>query len=322
MLDEFSAISRELGQFDADDSLLRMLASLVTASHEFIGIADLEGNALFVNEAGREMVGLPDLEAVRSTRIIDYFSADDRRRIRDEVLPAVRDTEFWEGELKFQNFQTGQLIPVLYNIFPVRDSTGAITAYGTVTRNLIESKSAEQRLRSLASIVESTDDAIVSKNLDGIIANWNRGAERIFGYTSEEAIGQPITMVIPADRQSEEREILTRIRRGERIDHYETVRRRKDGSLVVVSLTVSPVKNAEGQIIGASKIARDITEQKRSQEQIATLAREAEHRSKNLLATVQATVRLSQSETPDGLKRAIVGRIQSLANVHSLFVQT
>ncbi|MGB8827598.1 MAG: PAS domain S-box protein [Pseudolabrys sp.] len=322
MLDEFSAISRELGQFDADDSLLRMLASLVTASHEFIGIADLEGNALFVNEAGREMVGLPDLEAVRSTRIIDYFSADDRRRIRDEVLPAVRDTEFWEGELKFQNFQTGQLIPVLYNIFPVRDSTGAITAYGTVTRNLIESKSAEQRLRSLASIVESTDDAIVSKNLDGIIANWNRGAERIFGYTSEEAIGQPITMVIPADRQSEEREILTRIRRGERIDHYETVRRRKDGSLVVVSLTVSPVKNAEGQIIGASKIARDITEQKRSQEQIATLAREAEHRSKNLLATVQATVRLSQCETPDGLKRAIEGRIQSLANVHSLFVQT
>jgi PAS domain S-box-containing protein len=191
-----------------------------------------------------------------------------------------------------------------------------------VTRNLTETKSAEQRLRSLASIVESSDDAIVSKNLDGIIANWNKGAEQIFGYASEEAIGQPITILIPADRQSEERDILTRIRRGERIDHYETVRRRKDGSLVVVSLTVSPVRNAEGQIIGASKIARDITEQKRSQEQIATLAREAEHRSKNLLATVQATVRLSQSETPDGLKRAIEGRIQSLANVHSLFVKT
>ena len=168
----------------------------------------------------------------------------------------------------------------------------------------------------------SSDDAIVSKNLDGIIEHWNKGAERIFGYTSEEAIGQPITILIPEDRHSEEREILTRIRRGERIDHYETIRRRKDGSLVVVSLTVSPVRNAEGQIIGASKIARDITEQKRSQEQIATLAREAEHRSKNLLATVQATVRLSQSETPDGLKRAIEGRIQSLANVHSLFVKT
>jgi PAS domain S-box-containing protein len=322
VFEDLAEIAPELGQFDAENSLVRMLASLVTASHEFIGIADLEGNALFVNEAGRELVGLRDLEAVRSTRIIDYFSADDHRRILDEVLPAVRDTGFWEGELKFRNFQTGQLIPVLYNIFPVRDSTDAITAYGTVTRNLTESKSAEQRLRSLASIVESSDDAIVSKNLDGIIANWNRGAERIFGYTSEEAIGQPITMVIPADRQSEEREILTRIRRGERIDHYETVRRRKDGSLIVVSLSVSPVRDAEGQIIGASKTARDITEQKQSQEQIATLAREAEHRSKNLLATVQATVRLSQSETPDGLKQAIEGRIQSLANVHSLFVNT
>lgn len=322
MLDEFSVIARELGQFDAEDSLVRMLASLVTASHEFIGIADLEGNALFVNEAGRELVGLRDLEAVRSTRIIDYFSADDHRRILDDVLPAVRDTGFWEGELKFRNFQTGQLIPVLYNIFPVRDSTGAITAYGTVTRNLTESKSAEQRLRSLASIVESSDDAIVSKNLDGIIANWNRGAERIFGYTSEEAIGQPITIVIPADRQSEEREILTRIRGGEHIDHFETIRQRKDGGLIVVSLTISPVKDDDGKIVGASKIARDITEQKRNQELISTLAREAEHRSKNLLATVQATVRLSQSETPDGLKRAIEGRIQALANVHSLFVKT
>jgi PAS domain S-box-containing protein len=322
VLDEFSAIARELGQFEAEDSLVRRLASLVTASHEFIGIADLEGNALFVNEAGRNLVGLPSLEAVRSTRIIDYFSADDQGRVLDEVLSAVRDTGFWEGELKFRNFQTGQLIPVLYNIFPVRDSTGAITAYGTVTRNLTERKSAEQRLGSLASIVESSDDAIVSKNLDGIIANWNKGAERIFGYTSEEAIGQPITIVIPADRQSEERDILTRIRRGERIDHFETVRRRKDGTPIVVSLTVSPVRNAEGQVIGASKIARDITEQKQSQEQIATLAREAEHRSKNLLATVQATVRLSQSETSDGLKRAIEGRLQSLANVHSLFVKT
>ena len=319
--DEFSAIARELGQFNAQDNLVRMLASLVTASHEFIGIADLEGNALFVNEAGRELVGLRDLKAVRSTRIIDYFSADEHRRILDEVLPAVRDTGFWEGELKFRNFQTGQLIPVLYNIFPVRDSAGAITAYGTVTRNLIESKSAEQRLRSLASIVESSDDAIVTKNLDGIISNWNSGAERIFGYTSEEAIGQPITIVIPADRQSEEREILTRIRRGERIDHFETIRQRKDGGLIVVSLTVSPVKDDDGKIVGASKIARDITEQKRNQELISTLAQEAEHRSKNLLSIVQATVHLSHSDTPEGLKNAIEGRIQALANIHSIFAK-
>jgi PAS domain S-box-containing protein len=174
----------------------------------------------------------------------------------------------------------------------------------------------------VASIVESSDDAIVSKNLDGIIRSWNRGAERVFGYTAQEAIGQPITIVIPKDRQDEERAILTRIRRGERIDHFETIRQRKHGSLIVVSLTVSPVKNAEGKIVGASKSARDITEQRRSQEQIATLAREAEHRSKNLLATVQATVNLSQADTPEGLKQAIEGRILALANVHSLFVET
>src|ERR1700747_342281 len=176
-------------------------------------------------------------------------------------------------------------------------------------------RESEQRLRWLASIVESSDDAIVSKNLDGVITSWNRGAERVFGYAAEEAIGQPITLVIPQDRQDEERMILTRIRRGERIDHFETIRQRKHGSLIVVSLTVSPVKNAEGKIVGASKIARDITEQKRNQEQIAILAREAEHRSKNLLATVQATINLSQSDTPEGLKHAIEGRIRALANV-------
>jgi PAS domain S-box-containing protein len=262
------------------------------------------------------------LEAVHSTRIIDYFASDDQRKVLQEVLPAVRDTGFWEGELKFRHFETGQLIPVLYNIFPVRDSWGAITAYGTVTRNLAENKLAEQQLRSLASIVESSDDAIVSKNLDSTITSWNRGAERIFGYTAEEAIGRPITIVIPEDRQSEEREILTRIRRGERIEHFETIRQRKHGSLITVSLTISPVKNAEGKIVGASKIARDITEQKRSQEKIVTLAREAEHRSKNLLSSVQALVNFSNSDTPEGLKEAIVGRIQALAHVHSLFVET
>jgi PAS domain S-box-containing protein len=180
----------------------------------------------------------------------------------------------------------------------------------------------ELRLRSLASIVESSDDAIVSKNLDGIITSWNRGAERVFGYSAEEAVGQPITILIPEERMNEERDILTRIRRGEHIDHFETIRRRKHGSLIAVSLTVSPVKNAAGRIIGASKIARDITEQKRSREQIAILAREAEHRSKNLLANVQAAVNLSQADTAEGLKQAIVGRIQALANVHSLFAES
>jgi PAS domain S-box-containing protein len=158
--------------------------------------------------------------------------------------------------------------------------------------------------------------------LNGIIRSWNSGAERIFGYSAEEVIGKLVTILMPSDRHDEEPKILERIRRGERVEHYETVRQCKDGSKVEISLTVSPVKNAEDKIVGASIIARDITERKRVEAQGVVLAREAEHRAKNILATVQATVHLSQSDTPDGLKQAIEGRIQALANVHSLFVET
>jgi len=174
----------------------------------------------------------------------------------------------------------------------------------------------------IASIVESSEDAIIGKDLNGVIKSWNKGAERIFGYVAEEVIGKPITILIPPDRQDEEPGILERIRRGQRVEHYETVRQRKHGSRIDISLTVSPIKDAKGKIIGASKIARDITERKRSEQQIAILAREAEHRARNVLATVQATVHLTQSDTPDGLKHAIEGRIQALANVHRLFVES
>ena len=120
----------------------------------------------------------------------------------------------------------------------------------------------EEGLRRFASIVESSDDAIIGKSLDGMITSWNKGAERLFGYTAEEAIGKPVTILVPPDRHNEERMILERIERGARIEHYETVREHKDGSSILISLTVSPIKNSEGKIVGASKIARDITERK------------------------------------------------------------
>ena len=128
----------------------------------------------------------------------------------------------------------------------------------------------------LAAIVECSDDAIISKDLAGIITSWNSGAERIFGYTPAEAIGQSVTMLIPADRYNEEPGILRRIRQGERVDHYQTVRMRKDGSLVDVSISVSPITDARGVIIGASKIARDVTGEKRAEEQRAELLQKAQ----------------------------------------------
>jgi PAS domain S-box-containing protein len=148
--------------------------------------------------------------------------------------------------------------------------------------------SLREGLERLAAIVRFSDDAIISKNLNGIITSWNKGAERLFGYSAEEVIGKSITILIPAERQDEEDTILNLIRRGDRLEHYETVRQRKDGSLVDISLTISPLRDAKEKIIGASKIARDITERKRSEAQMSMLAREAEHRAKNLLANVMA----------------------------------
>jgi PAS domain S-box-containing protein len=118
----------------------------------------------------------------------------------------------------------------------------------------------------LSSIVEFSDDAIISKNLDGTITSWNKGAERLYGYSAEEVIGKPVTILIPPDRQYEEDAILKVIRRGDRVEHYETVRQRKDGSLVDVSLTVSPIRGAEGKVVAASKVAHDITDRKRERE--------------------------------------------------------
>src|SRR6201997_784941 len=127
-----------------------------------------------------------------------------------------------------------------------------------------ERKQAEEITGLLAAIVASSDDAIISKNLDGVITSWNKSAERIFGYSSDETIGQPVTLIIPPERANEEVKILERLRRGERVDHFETVRRRKDGTLIDVSLTISPVKDSSGKVVGASKVARDITEETRS----------------------------------------------------------
>jgi two-component sensor histidine kinase len=139
---------------------------------------------------------------------------------------------------------------------------------------------------------------------------------------AEEIMGKPTIILVPPERHQEEGLILERIRCGERVDHYETIRRRKDGSLLDISMTISPVRDANGKIVGASKIARDITDRKRSEAQISILAREAEHRAKNLLANVAAMVQLSQADTPDGLKEAIQGRITALARVHSLFAKS
>lgn len=216
----------------------------------------------------------------------------------------------------------GTRIPFLAYPSPVHDETGSVIGAVNILVDIAGRKRAEEAELRLASIVENSDDAIASKNLNGIVTSWNRGAERLFGYTAEEIVGESITILLPEDRRDEEVAILDRIRRGERVDHYETVRRRKDGTLIDISLTVSPVKNAAGRIIGASKIARDITERKQAEQKERLLAREVDHRAKNVLAVVQAIVRLTRADSPAEYVERLTGRLGALARAHTLMSES
>ena len=187
------------------------------------------------------------------------------------------------------------------------------------TNNEKQSATADARL---AAIVDSSFDAIISKDLTSIITSWNQAAERMFGYTAEEAVGQSILMLIPDHLKSEETEIISRVRGGHRVASYETTRKRKDGALISVSLTVSPIKNALGEIVGASKIARDISAAKESERRIRLLMREVNHRVKNQFAVILSMVRETskRSSDPREFEELIRARIMALSRSHDLLV--
>ena len=176
----------------------------------------------------------------------------------------------------------------------------------------------------LAAIVEGSDDAIASKTLDGIVTSWNPAAERLFGYTAVEMVGRPIAVLAAPGREAEMPMILERVRRGERVDHFDTVRRRKDGTLVEISLTVSPVRDGRGRIVGASKIARDVTERRVAEKRQRLLLGELNHRVKNTLALVQSMARqtAARAGSVDGFLAAFEGRVRALAAAHELLAAT
>lgn len=179
---------------------------------------------------------------------------------------------------------------------------------------------AETQAAYLAAIVTSSQDAIVSKTLDGIITSWNEGATRIFGYRADEMIGQSITRLIPMELLDEEDHILTRIRSGERVEHFDTVRVTKDGRRIDVSLSVSPVRDKSGKLIGAAKMARDISERKQTEKLQQLLIGELNHRVKNTLATVQAIAgqTIRQARSPSDFVASFNGRLQALARTHTM----
>jgi PAS domain S-box-containing protein len=254
---------------------------------------DADGCVTFMNAVAEALTGWSQADALgQSLNVVFRIVHEDTREPVEN--PAIRALQ--TGTItRLANHtvllaKTGDEYPIDDSAAPILDDSGAMVGTVLVFRDVSEKKRTDLARAHLAAIVESSDDAIISKTLQSIILSWNKGAERLFGYTALEAVGQPITMLIPPDRRVEEQQILDRIIRGERIEHFETVRLCKDGRRIDISLTISPIRNATGEIVGASKVARDISHRKslearnselREREQLARRTAEAANRAKD-----------------------------------------
>jgi PAS domain S-box-containing protein len=240
------------------DLVLRHFARIVDSSDDAIVSIDLDGTIASWNPAAARLFGYTAEEAIgRSIRMI---ISDDRLQEQDRILSRVRGGEGVCRHETVRQRKDGSTIPILLTALPIHDDDGRVIGVSAIARKASDRKEPDLASRRLAAVVESSDDAIVAKSLDSTILSWNPAAARLFGYTAEEAIGRSIRMIIPPDLQAEEDTVLAKIRAGEVVDHYETRRIRKDGSEILISLTVSPIIDERGVVVGASKIARDITE--------------------------------------------------------------
>ena len=243
-----------------DPATLR-LAAVVASSEDAIITETLDGTIETWNRSAERLFGYTASEVIgRPIEVIvppEIRTSDDNWSFR---------AQRGQGSSHFESVgftRDGRRVPISVSLSTVTTPDGRLIGTSRIVRDISQQRTLEGEALRLAAIVNSSEDAIVSKDLNGVVQTWNGAAERMFGYTAEEIIGRPIRILIPADRQSEEDKVLEMIRAGGAVEHFETIRQRKDGSLIEISLTVSPVRAADGTVIGASKIARDISEQRR-----------------------------------------------------------
>lgn len=245
---------------DLGDHSSYLLAAIINSSDDAIISKNLDGIITIWNDSARRVFGYAADEIVGQPilRLVPM----ELHQEEVEILAKIRAGERIDHYETVRVRKSGEKFPIFVTISPVKDATGKVIGASTIARDISERRQFDDSRFRLAAIVESADDAIISKDLNGIIKTWNQGAYRMFGYTSEEMIGQPLLRLIPEELHYEEDEILRKLRAGERIDHYETTRVRKNGDPIEVSVTISPIRNFEGRVIGASKIARDISDRK------------------------------------------------------------
>ncbi len=241
-----------------------LLAAIVASSHDAIVSKTLEGIVTTWNEGAQRMFGYTAEEMIGQPilRLIPPEMHGEEAQILQSIKAGRRIEHYETVRLT----KDGRRLPVSLTISPIRDAHGRIAGASKIARDISTQKRLSDLQERMAAIVESSDDAIISKDLNGIIRSWNPGAERIFGYAADEIVGQHISTIAAPDRIDEIPGILERIKRGERVDHYETKRKTKDGRILTVSLTISPIRDVTGMIVGASKVARDVTERVRQEQ--------------------------------------------------------
>jgi len=306
---------------EALDKAALRFAAIIESSDLAIYSQQLDGIITSWNRASEALFGYGAIEIVGKAAAVTIIPPS-RLAEEQDVLQRIRDGHGIQHYATIRQRKDGTLVDVSITVSPLRNAAGDIVGLSKVARDISSQKHVEYEAKHLAAIVTSSEDAIISKDLDGTIQSWNIAAERLFGFTAAEMIGRSLRLIIPDDRQNEEDEVLSRIRRGESVTHFETIRRRKDGTPVPISLTVSPIRADSGEIIGASNISRDITEKKRAEQRAAFLA-EASHlltASLDYTATLTAVANLAVPSIADWCAVDIVvdnGKIERLAVAHA-----
>ncbi|MDF3059693.1 MAG: putative two-component sensor histidine kinase protein [Rariglobus sp.] len=285
-----SKVARDITEQRREEERLRVTLSSIG---DAVVSTDKEGRVVFLNAVAEQLTGWRSADAIGRPlesvfRIVNEATRCAVASPVEKVLQSGVTVGLANHTILIA--RDGAEHPIDDSAAPIRNRAGELIGVVLVFRDASERRSAELAALRLAAIIEGSDDAIIGKNLKGIINSWNPGAERIFGYTAEEMIGKSITLLLPPERITEEQQILTRLQRGERVDHFQTIRVRKDGRLIHVSLTISPIRDEAGRVIGASKIARDITALRIAQEALETHAADLESKVRERTARLEGMV--------------------------------